>query len=100
MSKAGQLAIDFDYDERTVKLATEFSIIVAPHLPPGTKSELVQVISARMAKLAGERYSHFGEPSEPIRCHTCDEMTLPKTRVRVVTCARCAFEGKASGSTG
>jgi hypothetical protein len=100
MSEPGQLRIDFDYDDRTAKLATEFAIIIAPHLPPGTKKELVVSLSTRMARLAGERYAHFGEPVDPIRCHTCDEMTLPKTRVRVPVCPRCSLEGRSLGARG
>jgi hypothetical protein len=99
-SDAGQLAIDFDYDERTVRLASEFAVIMAPHLASGTTKEVTQEIASRLAVLAGKRYADFGEPGEPIRCHTCDEMTIPKTRVRVAVCLRCSFEGRSVGSTG
>lgn len=100
MSDAGQLVIDFDYDERTARLASEFAVMLAPHLAPGTKKEVAQAVASRLAVLAGRRYAEFGEPTEPIRCHTCDEMTIPKTRVRVVVCLRCSFEGGSVGSRG
>lgn len=96
----GQLAIDFDYDQRTVNLSTEIGIILIPHLPPGTKNDLVKLLSTRIALLAAKRFKDQYEPQDPIRCHTCDEMTLPKNRVRVVVCPRCSFEGRAVGSTG
>ena len=99
-SDAGQLVIDFDYDDRTVRLASEFAVMLAPHLASGTTKEAVKVLTSRLAVLAGKRYSEFGEPPEPIRCHTCDEMTIPKTRVRVAVCLRCSFEGRSVGSMG
>lgn len=96
----GQLGIDFNFDQRTVNLASEIGIILTPHLPPGTKNDLVKLLATRIAKLAEKRYKDQYEPKEPIRCHTCDEMTLPNNRVRVAVCPRCSFEGRSVGSTG
>ena len=96
----GQLSIDFEYDDRVVRLAAELAIMVAPHVAPGTKAETVKVLTDRMAILAGKRFAKLNEPDEPIRCHTCDEMTVPKNRVRVAVCLRCSFEGRSVGSSG
>ena len=96
----GQISIDFDYDERTVRLASEFAIMMTSHVAAGTTKEMVLEVASRMAVLAGRRYAHFGEPEEPIRCHTCDEMTTPRNRVRVAVCPRCSFEGRSAGSRG
>jgi formylmethanofuran dehydrogenase subunit E len=53
-----------------------------------------------MAILAGRRFAKLGEPEGPMRCHTCDEMTVPKDRVRVAVCLRCSLEGRSVGSSG
>lgn len=96
-----QLRIDFDYDERTVRLAAEFAIMLAPHVAAGTRKDAIKVLSANLAKLASKRLSDRTEPEEPIRCHTCDEMTtVPDNRTRVAVCNRCAFEGRSTGSAG
>ena len=95
---AGQ--IDFDYDGRTPRLAQEVAIILAPHLAPGTTKEAVRDLASRIASLAERRYKDAFEPQDPIRCHTCDVETLPKTRVRVAVCQRCAIEGRTPGSSG
>ena len=100
MSGAGQLAIDFEYDERTVRLSTEIAILLTPYLAPGTPRESVQVLATRIAKLAEKRYHNVWEPTDLIRCHTCDELTDPKKRVRVVVCPRCSFNGATPGSDG
>ena len=96
----GQLAIDFCCDDRSRKLAGEIAIMLAPHLPPGTKSEVASALAARVSLLAEKRYRDFQEPVEEIRCHTCDEMTKVGNRVRVVVCNRCALEGRSVGSAG
>lgn len=96
-TSAGQ--IDFDYDGRTPRLAQEVAIMLAPHLP-GTTKEAALELAARIATLAEKRYKEAFEPVDPMRCHTCDEMTIPKTRVRVVVCPRCALEGRTPGSSG
>jgi uncharacterized paraquat-inducible protein A len=95
-----QLKIDFDYDERVVKLAGEFAIMLAPHLAPGTSKDVTQHLAARMAHLANRQLPKTLEPQEKIRCHSCDEMTGPAERVRVVVCPRCSFEGRSPGSKG
>ena len=100
MTVAGQVLIDFDYDERTARLAKEVEIILLPRLMPGTPRDDSRELSERIAKLAERRYKDAWEPKEPIRCHTCDEMTLPAGRVRVVVCARCSVEGRSVGSSG
>lgn len=100
MSGAGQISIDFDYDERTVRLATEIAIMLTPHVSPGTPRENVRGLADRIAKLAEKRYKDAWEPTCEIRCHTCDEMTVPKTRVRVVVCPRCSLHGSTPGSSG
>jgi hypothetical protein len=98
---AGQLRIDFEYDERTVRLAAEFAIMISPYLAVGTKTETTKTVAANLAKLASRRIADRYAPAEPIRCHTCDEMTtLPDNRVRVAVCNRCASEGRSPGSTG
>jgi hypothetical protein len=97
---AGQVVIDFDYDERVVRLSREIAVMVAPHAAPGTKSETVKVLAERIAKLAHLRLRDAQEPTEDMRCHTCDEMTTPKNRVRVAVCARCSLEGRSVGSAG
>ena len=95
-----QISIDFEYDDRIVKLAAEFSIMMAPHLAPGIPKKIVTTLAARMAMLAGKRVNKFVEPKEPMRCHTCDDMTQPDDRTRVVVCNRCSFTGGSPGSTG
>lgn len=95
-----QLTIDFDYDERVVKLATEFAIMMAPHLALGTSKATVNDLSARMALLAAKRVNRFEEPKEPMRCHTCDALVAPADRTRVVVCVECGFSGGSPGSDG
>ena len=97
---AGQLAIDFDYDERTVRLAGEVGIMLAPYLAPGTPREISRVLAERIAKVAERRYKYAWEPKEGIRCLTCDELTFPENRVRVVVCVRCSLEGRTPGASG
>ncbi len=97
---AGQIAIDFDYDERVVRLSREIALMVSPHAAPGTKAETVRVLAERIAKLAHQRLRDAFEPAEDVRCHTCNEMTTPKNRVRVAVCARCSLEGRSAGSSG
>jgi len=97
---AGQLAIEFECDGRTERLAAEFAVMLAPRMLPGTPAVSVQEISSRLAVLAERRFRDAWEPTEPIRCHTCDDMTLPKTRVRVAVCTRCSAEGRSPGSAG
>ncbi len=97
----GQLHIDFEYDERTVRLAAEIAIILTPRLPPGTSSDDIRELGRRLALLAEQRYKDAWEPKEPIRCHTCDEMTIvPANRVRVAVCHRCSVLGRSAGSSG
>lgn len=100
MSPGGQIVIDFDYDERTVRLATEIAIVLTPYLAPGTTRETVQLLAERVTKIAEKRYKDAWEPACEIRCHTCDEMTLPKNRVRVAVCLRCSLHGCTPGSSG
>lgn len=95
-----QLSIDFDYDERVPSLARELAIMVTPHVAPGTPTETVKTLAERIAKLAEQRFKYFGEPSEPIRCHLCDNMTVPKDRVRVAVCVRCSLSARTAGSDG
>lgn len=95
-----QLKIDFDYDDRVERLATEFGIMIIPHLTPGTTRESVKSLAGSLAMLASRRLAKVEEPRELIRCHSCDHMTLPDERARVVVCARCALEGASSGSDG
>lgn len=97
---AGQLQIDFEYDERVGALAREVAIMVAPHVAPGTKAETVRVLAERVAKLAHRRFKDAYEPREPIRCHTCDDLTVVGNRVRVVVCNRCALTGRSVGCSG
>lgn len=100
MASAGQLVIDFDYDERSVKLAREVAVMLVPHLAPGTKIEVVRDLSARIAMLATTTLKYEWEPLEPVRCHLCDEETVPKNRVRVAVCRRCSAEPWSPGSRG
>jgi len=97
---AGQLAIDFDYDERTARLATEIALMITPYVAPGTPRERVRELADRVARTAERRYKDAWEPSELIRCHTCDAETTQKDRVRVVICPRCSMEGSTPGSRG
>lgn len=96
----GQLHIDFDYDERTARLAVEIAILLIPRMAPGTTSESTKLLADRIAMLAEKRYKDAWEPSEPIRCHTCDAMTVKRSRVRVAVCVRCSIEGRTPGSSG
>lgn len=96
----GQLHIDFDYDERTARLAVEIAILLTPRMAPGTTSETMRLLADRIAVLAERRFKDVWEPSEPIRCHTCDEMTVKQNRVRVAVCVRCSVEGRTPGSRG
>ena len=101
-----QLAIDFDYDDRIVKLSQEIAIMLAPHLfrqPPlsmGAHKTATLDMAARIAKLAFKRAKTFVEPQEDMMCHSCDATVGPEARTRVVVCLRCAFEGGSPGSSG
>jgi len=97
---AGQLKIDFDYDDRLPKLALEVGIMLAPHLSPGTTREASVNLAARVVKLCARRLARHEEPEEVIRCHTCDAPTRPDERARVVVCVRCALQGGSPGSDG
>lgn len=96
----GQISIDFDYDERTSRLSAEIAIILTPHVLPGTPRETIRNLADRLATLAEKRYKDAWEPACDMRCHTCDEMTMPKTRVRVVVCPRCSMQASTPGSSG
>jgi hypothetical protein len=96
----GQLSIDFCCDDRTRGLAREIAIMIAPHAAPGTKRETISLLAERVAKLAEKRYRDFQEPVEPIRCHSCDEMTTVGNRIRVAVCNRCSLEGRSPGCGG
>jgi hypothetical protein len=96
----GQLTIDFCCDERSQMLAREIAIMLAPHLAPGSKVDAAKLLAGRVALLAEKRFRDFQEPTEQIRCHTCDEMTVIGNRVRVVVCNRCSLEGRSPGSRG
>jgi len=95
-----QLSIDFEYDERMVKLSVEFALMMMPHLAPGTKAEAVRDLVARMVLLAGKRLDKFAEPPDQMRCHSCDALVGPQERARVVVCVRCGLTGRTPGSTG
>jgi uncharacterized paraquat-inducible protein A len=97
---AGQLKIDFDYDDRLPKLALEVGIMLAPHLAPGTTRETSSNLAARISKLAAQRLARHEEPEETIRCHSCDAPTKPDERARVVVCVRCGLRGGSPGSGG
>lgn len=100
MSDQLSLDIDLDYDDRVRSLALEIAIVLAPRLAPGTTRESATLLAERVALLSWERLKYAREPEEPVRCHTCDEMTLPKTRARVAVCPRCALEGRSAGARG
>ena len=91
-----QLKIDFDYDDRVERLANEFGIMLAPHVP----RDAIVSLAARLAILAGSRLAKHEEPREEIRCHACDVMTKHDERVRVVMCVRCAMGKGSPGSDG
>jgi len=95
-----QVKIEFEYDDRVPTLAAEFGVMLAPRLAPGTTSEETKKLAARLAMLAAKRLSHFDEPAEPIRCHSCDVETGPGERVRVAVCPRCSLQGGSPGSDG
>jgi len=95
-----QLAIDFDYDERHVKVAAEVSIMLAPHLVPHIPKEMLADLAARVVRLVAEKTNKFAEPDELMRCHSCDDLVGPKERARVVVCVRCALTGRSPGSGG
>ena len=97
---SGQLGLDFDYDDRVPRLASEISVMLLPYLEPGLTRADSKGLAERLAKLAHERLSVFVEPTEKIRCHSCDAETDPKNRARVVVCVRCALEGRTPGSSG
>lgn len=96
----GQITIAYDYDERTARLATEIGIMLTPYLLPGTPRETVQNLATRIALVSEKRFKDVWEPACEIRCHTCDDMTVPKTRTRVAVCLRCATQGSTPGSSG
>ena len=100
VSSRNQLKIDFEYDDRVERLATEFGIMIIPHLPLGTPREAVKTLAGSLAMLASKWLARFEEPRELIRCHSCDHMTKHDERARVVVCARCAMEGVSPGSDG
>ena len=100
VSSRNQLKIDFEYDDRVERLATEFGIMIIPHLPRGTPREAVKTLAGSLAMLASKRLARFEEPRELIRCHSCDHMTKQDERARVVVCSRCALEGVSPGSDG
>lgn len=101
MRVAGQLAIDFEYDERTARLATEVAILLTPQVAAEMSKDGVKKLAEKIARLAEQRYKDAWEPKEPIRCHTCDEMTtVPGNRVRVAVCDRCSLSGSSPGSSG
>ena len=95
-----QMTFDWEYDDRVEMLAAEFGIMMTPLLASGTKTEQVKALAARMALLAGRRLDKFVEPAEPMRCHSCDVLTGPKERARVVVCVRCGLKGGSPGSDG
>jgi predicted lipoprotein len=97
---AGQLKIDFEYDDRLPKLALEVGIMLAPHLAPGTTRETTSNLAARVVKLAAQRLARHEEPAEEIRCHSCDAPTKSDERARVVVCVRCGLRGGSPGSGG
>ncbi len=92
-----QLYIDFYYDDRVLGLSKKVALMLAPHLPQGTKTETVRTIADRVAKLAEQTFRDLNEPVEPMRCHTCDEMTTVGNRVRVAVCNRCSLYGRSPG---
>lgn len=96
----GQLPIDFDFDERVVMFSKEVALMLAPHMPPGTKAETTRGLAERVARLAQVRWKNVHEPREEIRCHTCDDMTTIGNRVRVSVCNRCALMGRSVGAGG
>jgi hypothetical protein len=93
----GQMTIDFYCDDRVEALAKKISVMLVPHLAPGTKTETARTLAERVAALSERTFRDLAEPAEPVRCHTCDEMTLPGNRVRVAVCNRCAYEGRSPG---
>jgi hypothetical protein len=95
-----QTTIDFEYDDRVVKLAAEFGLMMSPHLLSGTKMEVVNALTARMALLATKRLGKFVEPPETMLCHTCDAQVGPTERARVVVCIPCGLHGGSPGSDG
>lgn len=102
-----QLQIDFDYDDRAVRLALEISVMLAPHVflgedRPGRPEQKIALrdLSTRIALLALQRARTFVEPAEKMLCHSCDAGVGPDERVRVTVCHRCAFEGGTPGSSG
>lgn len=95
-----QVSIDFCCDGRTPGLARELALVIAPHLCPGTKAEVAAALAERVALLAERRLRDQAESPEPLRCHTCDDMTTIGNRVRVAVCNRCALEGRSPGCGG
>lgn len=97
---SGQVAIDFEFDDRVPRLAKEIALVLVPHVSSDVSTESLRRLAERVAMLAGERLRHAWEPAEPMRCHTCDRLVGPRERVRVVVCARCSLEGGSPGSAG
>lgn len=96
----GQQTLElFDYDERTVVLARELALMVAPYLAPGTTTDTTKALAERLAKAAEARYKYAHEPAEMV-CHLCDVLTTPKDRVRVAVCVRCSLEPRSPGGAG
>jgi hypothetical protein len=95
-----QMSIDFEYDDRVVKLALELAIMMTPHLAPGFTTNQVTALATKMAWKAASSMDKFAEPSEKMRCHTCDAMVGPKERARTVVCLQCGLTGGSPGSDG
>jgi hypothetical protein len=100
MADQGQLPLDFDYDDRSERLAREVALMIVPFLAPGTKTETVKSLASKVAMVATRTFKDVGEPAEAIRCHLCDADTFPKTRVRIAVCPRCSMEPRSPGSSG
>jgi hypothetical protein len=96
-ASGGQLYIDFYTDDRMLELSKKVSVMLAPHVASGTDTKKLRDLADRVAVLAESVFRDFKEPKEPMRCHSCDELTLVGNRVRVPVCNRCAHAGRSPG---
>jgi hypothetical protein len=99
MSQANFLQV-LEYDDRVVKLALEYAIILTPSLPFNATKESVRHLAERLAILGIKRIKGFQESKEVIKCHTCKCDTKPGSRVMVVVCQSCEFKAFALNSEG
>jgi hypothetical protein len=95
-----QTTLDFEYDDRVVKLALEIAIMITPFMESGMTTSKITALATKISWKAAKTLDKFAEPSEKMRCHTCDAMVGPKERARTVVCLQCGMTGGSPGCDG